>query len=116
MIIKQLADIIQGKAPPHCKRSSKWPSVRKAHLKKFPTCAVCGGTKKLEVHHIVSFFEDPSKELDPTNLITLCEARKTLNCHIVFGHYMNYKNINPNVIEDARIWNEKLKKYSDSHK
>ena len=111
MILTQIKDVIQGKAPLHSKRSSKWPAVRKAHLKQFPTCAVCGGTKKVEVHHIVSFVEDPSKELDPTNLITLCESKSHgVTCHLFVGHRGSYKKINPNVIEDAKIWNEKLKK------
>lgn len=111
MILKQITDAIQGKAPLRSKRSSKWPKVRKEHLSKFPTCAVCGGNKMLEVHHKLSFIEHPELELDPDNLITLCESKSKggLNCHLVFGHLTNYKKINPNVVDDAKIWNEKLK-------
>ena len=111
MLLKQIKDAIQGKAPLKSKRSSKWPSVRKEHLKKFPVCAVCGSSKKLEVHHIVSFVEDPSKELDPNNLITLCECRSYgVICHLFVGHCGDYKKINPTVVEDAEHWNKKLKK------
>ena len=110
MILKQVADVIQGKAPLRSRRSYKWPKVRKKHLESFPTCAVCGGTTKLEVHHIIPFHVDQSLELEPTNLITLCESRKTLNCHHVFGHLLDYKSYNKSVIEDCKVWNEKFKK------
>jgi len=33
-------------------RSSAWRKIRNEHLKDHPCCAVCGGTKKLNVHHI----------------------------------------------------------------
>ena len=110
MIIKNIKDVIQGKASFGHKRSSKWPTVRKNHLKNNPTCAVCGGDKVLEVHHLISFAQNPELELDPDNLITLCESKSKggLNCHLVFGHLTNYKKINPNVVEDAAYWNKKL--------
>lgn len=111
MLLKNIKDAIQGKAPLKALRSSKWPTVRKNHLKKFPCCAVCGGIKKVEVHHIIPFNQDPSLELEPTNLISLCEAKSFgLVCHLLVGHCGNYKKINPNVSEDAKIWNHKLKK------
>ena len=111
MILKHVKDVIQGKTSLRKKRSSKWPSVRKQHLEKFPTCAVCGGTKKIEVHHIQPFHKKPEFELDSNNLITLCESKSKggLNCHLIFGHFSDYKNINPSVVEDAKIWNDKLK-------
>lgn len=61
--------------------------------------------KGLHVHHIVPFHVDPSKELDPTNLITLCGKY----CHYTIGHLMDYKSWNPNVIEDCKIYSEKIK-------
>lgn len=81
-------------------RSPEWPRVRAAHLKVQPDCAVCGGTEQVEVHHIVPFHIDKTKELDPTNLITLCE-KPSHNCHFVFGHFWNWTNSNPQVQEDA---------------
>ena len=112
MVLTHIKDVVQGKAPLGVKRSSKWPTVRKNHLKEHPSCAVCGGTKKLEVHHIKSFCEFPELELEPTNLITLCESKNKggLNCHLIFGHLANYKLSNPTVAEDAKVWCEKLKK------
>lgn len=111
MLLKRLKDAVQGKAPLKTKRSSKWPTVRKNHLAKHPCCAVCGGTEKIEVHHIVPFHENPSLELEPSNLMSLCESRSFgLVCHLLVGHCGNYKKINPDVIEDAKIWNDKLQK------
>jgi len=108
VILRHIKDVIQGKTTIAKKRSSKWPAVRKAHLQKFPTCAVCGGTKKLEVHHKASFSDHPELELEPTNLITLCEASKSCNHHLFVGHLGDYKKINPTVVEDAEYWFKKL--------
>jgi 5-methylcytosine-specific restriction protein A len=111
VIIKRVKDVIEGKASIRSKRSPKWPEVRKKHLLLHPTCEVCGGNKQLEVHHKQPFHTNPELELDPNNLITLCEANKGGCCHhLHFGHLGNYKNINPNVEEDVKIWSEKLTK------
>lgn len=90
------------------RRSSKWPAVRKAHLAKFPTCAACGTKEKLEVHHIwpVSWPGGENSELDPSNLITLCEAPGR-NCHLNVGHLGDYASRNPAVIVDAAWWRAK---------
>jgi 5-methylcytosine-specific restriction endonuclease McrA len=109
-MIKKIADVIKGKAPIGAKRSSRWPKIRKIHLVTNPACAVCGGVKKVEVHHIVPFHVNPDLELEATNLITLCEdTRGGLTCHLAIGHLGNYKNVNKNVVEDAVYWNERLK-------
>lgn len=78
------------------KRSSKWKAVRGNHLKKEGWCRYCGGIKNLEVHHIVPFHINPHKELDETNLITLCEDIGK-DCHLKIGHLGSWRNINPNV-------------------
>jgi len=110
-LIKQIKDRIEGKAPAGAKRSSQWPKVRAEHLKAKPNCEVCGSLNKTEVHHIVPFHEDPSKELDPKNLITLCENwEKGICCHLLIGHLGNYKNSNKDVRKDATTWRKKLKK------
>lgn len=109
-LLKNIKDVIQGKAKLGHKRSSKWPKIRAEHLKHNPSCNVCEGTKTLEVHHIKPFHLDPSKELDPTNLITLCESKLNgINCHLAFGHLGNFKFENESVIVDAAFWNKKLK-------
>lgn len=104
-LIQHIRDRIQGKAPKGSRRSDQWPKVRAAWLKKHPECALCGGTEKLEVHHMVAFHLDPSRELDPKNFITLCEAKHNgVNCHLAWGHLGNFKKINPSVVKDAASW------------
>lgn len=98
-------------------RSSQWPKVRAAYLKKFPTCAACGGgTDGLQVHHVLPFKafgqddadgDGVSNELDEDNLISLCTA-DTHNDHLWIGHAGNFKTYNPNVRDDARRFREML--------
>jgi len=87
------------------RRSYKWSKVRKNHLKKQPTCAACGGSKKLEVHHITPVHVNPELELEPDNLITLCADP----CHIMFGHLKNWKSWNSDVIVDCEAYLKKIK-------
>lgn len=103
-MLNRIKDTLSGKAPLKKGRSSKWPKVRAEWLKENPVCAACGGSEKLEVHHIKPFHQNPELELDPTNLITLCEAKKYgIVCHRLVAHFGNYKHINPNVREDV-LW------------
>lgn len=83
-------------------RSPHWPKVEAAHLAAEPFCRYCGGTKSLQVHHKEPFHLDPTKELDPTNLITLCEDYKDgVECHLHVGHLGNWKSFNPHVADVA---------------
>lgn len=108
-MIKYIKDIAQGKAKLGERRSSKWVKIRKEHLEKESKCRACGGNKKLEVHHIKPFNQHPELELDPNNLITLCESKNNgVNCHLLFGHLGNYRSINPNVIQDVITWLSKI--------
>lgn len=87
------------------KRSSMWPAVRKEHLRAHGSCAVCGGKRQLNVHHVIPFHLEPERELDANNLITLCEGNATINCHLRFGHWGHYaKKHNPYIREDAQTW------------
>lgn len=85
-------------------RSPKWSSIRKEHLKSNNKCAACGRTSKLEVHHIEPVHINPDRELDPSNLITLCDDP----CHLLFGHLMNYKSWNVDVEEDCFVYYKKI--------
>jgi 5-methylcytosine-specific restriction endonuclease McrA len=87
-------------------RSHKWPALRNDHLRINNRCAACGNTKNLHVHHIEPFYVRPEKELDPDNLITLCSSP----CHLVFGHLMNWKRWNPDVVNDCETFSEKIQK------
>lgn len=86
-------------------RSPKWSRVRKQHLLEYPFCANCGSQTDLEVHHIEPVHINPSRELDSTNLITLCNKY----CHFVVGHLMDYKSWNINVINDAMVYFNRIK-------
>jgi len=108
-IIKHLIDAAKGKHPLSAVRSGQWPAVRKQHLALHPTCEVCGGTQKLEVHHKRPFHLHPNLELEPTNLVTLCEANKDgVNCHLLFGHLGNFRSFNVDVLIDAALWLHKI--------
>lgn len=87
------------------KRAVGWPKVREQHLKKESRCAACGTDRGLQVHHIKPFHQYPELELDPDNLITLCNK----SCHLYFGHLKYFKSWNLDVKEDARKYYEKLK-------
>ena len=110
-MITAIKDTLQGKAPSiKHKRSNQWPTVRKNFLEAHNVCSVCGGKKKLEVHHVQPFHEKPELELEESNLITLCEDWSYgVNCHLLVGHLGNYKNVNPDVRKDAETWHNKLK-------
>jgi 5-methylcytosine-specific restriction endonuclease McrA len=86
-------------------RSPKWSSVRKQHLSSQPNCAACGRDKKLEVHHIEPVHLNPDRELDPSNLITLCDDP----CHLLFGHLLDYKSWNKDVVNDCAVYLNKVK-------
>lgn len=86
-------------------RSPKWANIRKQHLKENPNCAACGKNKKLEVHHIKPVHTNPDLELDPSNLITLCADP----CHIIFGHLMDWKSWNTEVVKDTSVYLNKVK-------
>lgn len=86
-------------------RSGQWPAVRAVHLKGEPVCRICGGNKSITVHHIEPFHLNPKLELDPTNLITLCEGAGNGNHHLIFGHWGNYRTkYNPNIQTESKIW------------
>src|SRR5690242_4959568 len=70
-------------------RSGKWPKVRAEYLEKHPVCEACGSDQDLQVHHVLQFRTHPERELDPTNLITLCGPGGH-NCHIRIGHSFRY--------------------------
>ena len=89
-------------------RSSQWPTTRKAFINSpgNDCCKVCkkrGSLANLQVHHVVPFSVDPSKELDPGNLITLCGKH-----HLTFGHLEDFHSWNVNIREDAEAFGKKV--------
>lgn len=95
------------------RRSPKWPHVQRAFLEAKPWCEVCGPHKKLErgiqVHHVIPFhfcilLGRPELELDPRNLVGLCETEEGLplpNHHLLVGHLDDFQTSNPHVRQDA---------------
>ena len=87
-------------------RSPMWAHVRAEFLKTHPTCAVCGGKENLQCHHKMPFHLDSSLELNPDNLITLCEGSG--GHHLWFGHLGNFKSYNKDVESDSTVFNQKI--------
>jgi hypothetical protein len=50
------------------------------------TCAWCGKVGKVDAHHIIPVWADPTLAEDPTNLIPLCSD----DCHLLIGHAGSY--------------------------
>lgn len=94
---------------PRARRSGKWSGLRNRFLKG-KRCAVCEGVKQLEAHHVIPFHVNPDLELAPSNLLALCEGRKSINCHLIIGHLGNYRASNPKAIEDAERWKQRMLK------
>lgn len=88
-------------------RSSEWPRVEKEHLLHEPACVACGHRGKgLQVHHIKPFHLHPNLELEPSNLITLCEIEGR-DHHLLLGHLDEWESYNPNVREDVKRFHGK---------
>ncbi|GCE16544.1 HNH endonuclease [Dictyobacter kobayashii] len=63
---------------------------------------VCGHRGKgLQVHHIKPFHLYPELELDPNNLITLCEIRGRTH-HLLIGHLDDWESYNIRVRADTK--------------
>ena len=101
-----ILDWFLGKLPFGAKRSALWLAVREKYLWEHPTCECCEGRKNLEVHHIKPVHLFPELELMMSNLVTLCERMK---CHFAFGHLYSWRSYNPNIKEDLKMWNEKVR-------
>lgn len=83
-------------------RSSGWTKFRNEVVADHPFCAACGGSSLLNVHHIIPFHEDHSKELERSNVIVLCEGSRGVNCHFSLGHSFNWKAFQPDVVKMAK--------------
>lgn len=81
--------------------------MKSRFIKENNFCRGCNRRDNLNVHHIVPFHINRGLELDPSNLITLCE-NKTLNCHLWIGHLGNFVSYNVNVANDADIIRQRI--------
>lgn len=84
-------------------RSPHWHALERRWLATHPECVACGTRADLNVHHIAPFHLCPERELDTTNLITLCRAH-----HLSLGHHGDWRSVNPNVIADAEAFRAAL--------
>lgn len=92
-------------------RSPDWDKIRDAHISLHPACAACGGSENLQVHHIVPYHVEASRELDPSNLITLCMGKH--DCHLHVGHGGSFRFYNPSVVSDALLYSASFFKRRD---
>ncbi len=87
-------------------RSPEWPRVAHEHLAIEPGCAVCGHRGQgLQVHHIKPFHLHPGLELDPNNLITLCEIPGR-DHHLLIGHLDDWDSYNVRVRPDSQRYHK----------
>lgn len=99
-ILESVRDVLCGSSR---KRSSAWPALRERHLLSHASCAACGGTDALSVHHLLPFHLFPELELDESNLLTLCESGPAgMNCHLLCGHGGRWKDYVAKAARDAR--------------
>lgn len=102
------------RAKPKVKRSNKWPALRKQWLKDHPCCAVCNSRKRCVPHHKLPVHKYPSLELEPNNLVTLCEG-DGVNCHFLFGHLGDWRSWNFQIVDDVDLWRKKLEQRPDDN-
>ena len=106
---RDIADRVQGKAPKNARRSSRWRKVRDEFLRG-RCCEICGGKRFLVAHHEIPFHLAPDLELEPSNLIALCEAKRYgINCHLLVGHVGNWQRCNVNARADVAYWRVKIR-------
>ncbi len=93
-------------------RSPHWPAVERAFRAAHPHCLACAPDAPetaVQVHHRAPFhyvvaLGRPDLELDPRNLVSLCETeegRPAENHHLLIGHLGNFREGNLEVLEDA---------------
>lgn len=83
-------------------RSPEWPRVEKEHLLREPACVACGYKGEgVQVHHIKPFHLHPHLELDPANLITLCQVDGREH-HLLLGHLDEWSSFNEHVRADVK--------------
>lgn len=83
-------------------RSPEWPRVEREHRLREPACVACGYKGDgIQVHHIKPFHLHPHLELDPDNLVTLCQVDGREH-HLLLGHLDEWASFNEHVRADAK--------------
>jgi 5-methylcytosine-specific restriction enzyme A len=103
--------VSRGPAPggplPLFSRSSRWAAARAAHLLREKDCQVCGAREFLQVHHVRPVHLFPEDELDPLNMLTLCQPAHG-GCHLLFGHLRRWASYNVDVRIDAARMRDRI--------
>jgi len=79
-----------------------WRGLREDFIDAYPRCFVCGGTKNLDVHHVLPRHKYPELQYEWDNLVTLCRKSEKIkiNCHYLFGHGgKSWDNYNPKLLD-----------------
>ena len=93
-------------------RSPHWPAVEQAFRKVHPQCVAClVPNTSVQIHHQFPFhyciaLGRPDLELDPRNLITLCEGPDPTSPahHELIGHLADWASANLDVASDAYVF------------
>lgn len=85
----------------HHLRSPRWADFEKHLIEAHPFCSVCGFREHLLGHHKIPFHLRPDLELVAENIAIVGNKCPTGNCHLLFGHFGNFKAYNPNFDADA---------------
>lgn len=104
-----LTDFWRGYGLLGAQRSSQWRQTQQEYLESVGNRCEITGTKgtlldPINVHHVILFSEDPSKENDKNNLIAV---RRSL--HFWLCHLGNWSSSNPDIKKDAIYWRQKIK-------
>ena len=67
------------------------------------SCAVCGGTKKVQAHHLFPRHIWPQLMYDERYWYPLCRANPTMDCHCIVGHGGNFSGFNPYAVSMAEM-------------
>lgn len=71
----------------HPVEASKTRKAMREYRKMHPACEITGSLNKVQIHHIVPVWADPSLAADPNNFIALSASA---HIHIIFGHNGNF--------------------------
>lgn len=77
---------------------SPLPAKLESQMRKWckgKVCAVCGGTKKVQAHHLYPRHIWPQLMWLPEFWYPLCRGSNIIDCHCVVGHGGDFKGFNP---------------------